>query len=457
MQLLPAAHPLFAPGVTGARHRPEMPIQLAAKACGEMHVLILNQTFYPDVASTGQLMWDLARHLDVNGHRVTVVTSSYFYGSTQAHARRRETIGNIGIVRVRQTGFGKKHLIGRLFDFASFYVTAGWQLIDGPRPDVILALTSPPMISTLAGLARQFLSKPDGSPVRFVYHVMDLYPDAAIAPGVIGAGSLPARLFARLTERTLRLADAVIVLGRDMRDRVLKNYPRGASADRIHVVQPWAESEMLSPLEKTANPLAVELRLVDSFNVVYSGNLGIAHDLETMVRGIEQTRDDQSIKWIFIGGGKRFDQLKSLAKEQNWPNIMFLPFQDREKLNFSLNLADVHLISQQPSFTGVVVPSKLFGVLAVGKPSLMIGPAEAEVSRIIDENRVGFVVENGQAARLVDRIHQLQQDANLRDEMGRRARAVFEQKFDRDTACTRIEEILKGVVDQAGDRGRVCK
>src|SRR5215218_6487080 len=105
-----------------------------------MHVLILNQTFHPDVASTGQLMWDLARHLDARGHRVTVVTSSYFYGSTRPHAKRRERIGKIDIVRVRQTGFGKQHFLGRVMDFGTFYVFAGWEFVRQPSPDVMLVL-----------------------------------------------------------------------------------------------------------------------------------------------------------------------------------------------------------------------------------------------------------------------------------------------------------------------------
>jgi colanic acid biosynthesis glycosyl transferase WcaI len=290
------------------------------------------------------------------------------------------------------------------------------------------------------------MHQPDGSRVGLVHHVMDLYPDAAIAPGVLRERSLAARIFDRITERTLASSDAVIALGRDMRDRILRRFPRGARAEAIHVVQPWAEGDLLRPIDKTDNPLAKTLGLDRTFNLVYSGNLGIAHDLQTMIGAIDQTKRDPTLKWVFIGGGNRFEQLKSTVQAQGWNNVEFLPFQDRDQLNYSLNLADVHLISQHPAFTGVVVPSKLFGILAVGKPSLMIGPADAEVSRIIDEDQVGYVVANDDVNGLLKRINDLRNDRDTLERMGRDARRVFEQNYDREVACSRIEQILRDVV-----------
>ena len=410
-----------------------------------MHVLILNQTFHPDVAATAQLMWDLALHLDSRGHRVSAVTSRNVYGSTEQLGQSYEHHGNIHIHRVRQTSFGKKHLPGRMADFLSFYASAFHTLQNVGRPDVILALTSPPMIASLGMIQRQFATSPTGRRIKLVYHVMDLYPDAAVAMNVLKPRSFPQRIMSRLTRRTLESSDAIIALGRDMKQRLINEYRLHRHPDRIHVVQPWADGDALRPLPKEENPLAKELGLQHTFNIVYSGNLGMAHDLDTLVQSMEQMRSD-NVRFLFIGGGSRFDQLKDHALKSNWPHVIFLPYQDRERLIHSLNLADVHLVSQLPAFTGIVVPSKLFGIMAVGKPVVMVGPPDCECSLVVQETGCGYVIPNGMPTSMTQHLRTLQQDSSLRAAMGHRARAAFEQNYDRPIACQRIEQILTDAV-----------
>jgi len=412
-----------------------------------MHVLILNQTFHPDVAATAQLMWDLARHLAGNGHRVSVITSRNVYGTVRRHELGHQRVGNIHIHRVGGTARGKASLLARMSDFVSFYVAAFAQLRRIATPDVILALTSPPMIALLGVLERQFVLRADGRRIRLAYHIMDLYPDAAVAMGVMRVGSVLHRLMARLTRRTLEASDAVIVLGRDMAERVVAEYGNARLRRRICVVPPWADGYELRPLEKAQVGMARALGLQGTFNVVYSGNLGMAHDVETIAQAIELTRDDASMWWLFIGGGARFDALKRRAAEAGWQHVRFLPYQQREDLIQSLNLADVHLVSQLPAFGGLVVPSKLYGIMAVGKPVVMIGPADTECARVIAETGCGHVVGNGQAAELARCLRRLRDAAAERREMGDRARRAFEVRYDRAIACARIERILAGSAD----------
>jgi glycosyltransferase involved in cell wall biosynthesis len=419
-----------------------------------MHVLILNQTFHPDTAATAQLMWDLARHLDGAGHRVSVLTSRVYYGSERLHDHRWQLYGNaIEVRRVAGTRFGKGSrlgVVGRLSDFGSFYLAAAralWR--QEPTPDVILALTSPPMVASLAVMLKGYRQWLGERAPRVVYHVMDLYPDAAEASGVLPAGGVAGEVLAGLTSLTLGRADAAIVLGRDMRERVLARYggqAEGALARRVHVVPPWADAEQLYPMEKRDNPLAGSLGLARSFNVVYSGNLGVAHDLETIVRAIEMTRAWDGLCWLFVGGGSGFGPLRQEAARRAWPHFRTLPFQPREALNASLNLGDVHLVSQLPQFTGVVVPSKLFGVMAVGRPTVMVGPADAECSRILREHQAGAVVANGDAAGLVDAVARLRRDDGYRTQVGRNARAALEANYSRSIATARIEAILRSTL-----------
>ncbi|HEV2293757.1 MAG TPA: glycosyltransferase family 4 protein [Tepidisphaeraceae bacterium] len=410
-----------------------------------MHVLILNQTFYPDVAATAQHMWDLARHLDRHGHRVTALASRTLYGTDRPAGPAHERIGAIEIHRVRGTGLGKRSLAARATDFASFYAAAGAKLQQLPAPDVILALSSPPMIAALGMMQKQFRVGEGGRRPRFVYHVMDLYPDAAVASGLFRCGGVTHRALGGITGQTLRAADAVIALGRDMRQRILARYRRHVSHERIHVVPPWADGRELFPLARADNPLAAQLGLRDTFNVVYSGNLGVAHDVTTIIQAIEMSPADAQLRWVFIGGGNGFDRIREQSARANWPHVHILPYKDRHVLNQSLNLADVHLVSQGPAFVGLVVPSKLFGIMAVGKPTIMIGPGEAECARILVEHDAGIVIPNGDAGQLTAAIQRLSADPDAARAMGRRARHAFDRHYDREIACERIMSMLEQI------------
>ena len=416
-----------------------------------MHVLILNQTFYPDVAATAQHMWDLARHLDAAGHRVTAVASRTVYGQSEQFDRARERIGRIEIHRVGQTKFGKRHTAGRLVDFLSFYVSAYRKLAALAPPDVILVLTSPPMIGLLGVLQKRFRRLPGGGRIRLVYHLMDLYPDAAVAMGVLKRRSIIARVMHRLTAQTLRACDGIIALGQDMRSRLQSEYALAQDDPRVRVIHPWADGRALYPLRAGENALRAELFAElhvppGAFAVVYSGNLGAAHDTATMAGAIARTRDDASLVWLFIGGGSGYKTLKKQADTAGWPNVRFLPYQPRERLNASLNLAGVHLISQLPAFTGVVVPSKLFGILAVGKPSIMIGPADAEVSQILTEHQAGTVVGVGDIdglLRAIDRFRTTPEAAaDGARATGDRARELFISRQSGEQQTARIEQLL---------------
>ncbi len=411
-----------------------------------MHVLILNQPFYPEVAATAQLMWDLARDLEQHGHNVTAICSRHIYGTDQSHAKAYEKIGRIEIRRVGGTRFGKKNLVGRMSDFLSFYATAFIELQKITPPDVILALSSPPMISILGVIKRMFGQRRDGGRVRLVYHVMDLYPDAAIAMGVLKPQSIVARVMTRLTRFTLENSDGIIALGRDMAELISRRYGIPQDSPHMQVIPPWSDGQQLYPMPKSESTLARQWGVTDTFNLVYSGNLGMAHDVETMAGAIERLKHDSGLRWLFIGGGNRFKAMQERAEQGGWKNVCFHPYQERDALLQSLNIADVHLVSQLPAFTGIVVPSKLYGMMAVGRPSIMIGPDDAECARAIAEAGAGCVVRIGDVDGLVAKIRELRENEPLRQQMGRRAREAFERLYDRPIACGRIRRILEEVV-----------
>lgn len=376
-----------------------------------MRILILNQAYHPDPAATAQHAHDLARALVARGHEVHVVASRSVYGASGAALPREETADGVAIHRVGLALFGKKSLAGRAADFALFHALASWRMLRLPKQDAVIALTTPPLI----GLAGWLVTRLRGG--RLVSWVMDLYPDVAVAGGVLKANGLPARLLGAVNRFTLRHSARVVVLGRCMRERVLALGVKEAS---LALIGPWAaEEERCAPVP-AGRPLTV----------MYSGNLGLAHDTQAFKRAMLLLKDDASVRFVFSGGGKRRAHIEDFAARNALAQVSFLPYLPREQLARQLALADVHLISQLPAFTGMVVPSKLYGVLAIGRAAAVVAPADAEVARVVRENGCGGIFEPSEAGgeALAAWLRRLACDREEARRLGQAARQAHERE-----------------------------
>lgn len=416
-----------------------------------MHFVLINQCYHPDTASTGQILFDLARWLEGAGHRVTVVTSRQRYGTDQLLEVGDEKSGLTEVRRLRGTRFGKRTFPGRVADFVSFYAVAFRELLRRGEADAWLVLTSPPMIGVVAEVAAGLARATGSRPPPVVHWVMDLYPEATRAHGMLGPSHPLYRVCHAAMGWAFGRSAGLVALGEDMRDLILSGHPR-LDGGKVAVVHPWADGSTLRPVDRASNPLAAELGLGRTFNLVYSGNLGLAHDLQTFLGAIERTvnAEETGVRWVFIGSGKRYEHLAAVQAEKQYPHVRMLPFMPREKLSQSLGLADVHLLSQLPEFTGVVVPSKLFGIMAAGRPALMVGPADCECARVIRRHDVGRVVEVGDVAGLLGAVREMS-SGGYAAEAGRRAREVFEREDDRPVGCRRIERMLvRSAVERRG-------
>jgi hypothetical protein len=407
-----------------------------------MHFVLINQCFHPDTASTGQILFDLSKFLAGAGHRVTVVTSRQRYGTDQLLPVGDEDDGRVRVRRLRGTRFGKRTFPGRVADFVSFYGVAFAELMRLGEADAWLVLTSPPMIGPVAHVAAEAARVSGTRPPAVVHWVMDLYPEATRAHGMLKPSHPLYRVCHAVMGRSFRGSEGIIALGDDMRDLILSSHP-GVEPERVHVVHPWADGSTLKPVDRATNPLAEELGLGRTFNLVYSGNLGLAHDLGTFLGAIDRTinQDPAGLRWVFIGSGKRYEQLEAVQREKRYPHVRMLPFMPREKLPLSLGLADVHLLSQLPEFTGVVVPSKLFGIMAAGRPALMVGPADCECARVIRKHGIGEVTAVGDVQGLLGAVDRLRVKGAV-EHAGLRARAAFEGAYDRVVCCQRMERVL---------------
>lgn len=334
-----------------------------------MRVLLLNQTFYPDVVSTAQHAADLAAGLAEAGHEVTVLASRRAYDAPARLFPARETWRGVEILRAPSTALGKISLWRRAVDFATFLVACAVRLAMLPRFDVVVAMTSPPLIAVLAAL---FVGMKGGALVSWI---MDLNPDEAIAAGALPRGSLAARVLERLLGFSLRESAVVVVLDRFMRERVVA---KGVAAERIVVLPPWSHSAVVRYDERGRERFRAAHGLAGKFVVMYSGNHSPCHPLDTVLAAARALKDEKDVTFLFVGGGSEFRR----AAECGLPNVFGLPYQPLDSLAGSLSAADLHLVVMGDAFAGIVHPCKIYNVLAIGSPVVYIGPSESHVTEL---------------------------------------------------------------------------
>jgi len=377
---------------------------------------------------------DLADHLIARGHRVTAIASRSIYGRSGATLPKRQTIDGIEIHRVGASLFGRSNLIARAADFALFYLLAGLRLLLIPRPDAVVAFTTPPFIALLGLVTRALRSS------RAVYWVMDLYPAVPIACGVMSPRSPITRLFSFLGRHLLRRSDAVVVLGRCMRRRALD---LGADPERVHLIRVWALDADLSPVPREKNALRRQWNADDRFVVMYSGNFGIAHEARTILGAVELLRNDDRIRFEFVGGGKRRDEVERAIRDRNLTNAAWREYQPRERLAESLSVGDVHLVSIRSGLEGLIVPSKLFGIMAVARPVLYVGSPESEIARIVEEAGCGMLFQEGDSSGLARAIQSLADDRGRAEALGTAGREALIGRYDAGTACSAWSALLE--------------
>jgi glycosyltransferase involved in cell wall biosynthesis len=258
---------------------------------------------------------------------------------------------------------------------------------------------------------------------------MDVYPDIATDLGVLAQNGIPARLIGAASDWSRRKADGIIVLGEDMKARLLA---RGIAADKIHIAENWADGAEIVPLPFPEGPLVIH----------YSGNLGLAHEIETIIGALRNIGNDDRFRFIFAGGGARRARLQDFCRESGLRNVEFQPYTSRAELGASLASGHLGLVTQLPETCGSVVPSKTYGIMAAGRPLLYIGPRGATPSRIIAAHGCGWHIDPGDVAGLTGLLTRLAAERYSVFEAGARARAAFEQHYDRPIGISRIAAIL---------------
>ncbi len=363
------------------------------------------------------------------GWRVTVVTSTRGYNLDETYPATAEH-GGASIHRVGGARFNRHSVAGRLANYFSFIVASGWKLLCLPAPDCLVVTSAPPFSLALAWFMRVFRRVP------FVFVAEDLYPEIAVASGILRADSGTARLAGWLFGRWLHRAAAIIVLGEHMKARLLASHPR-LDPVRVVPIDNWHDGRRLFPLARAAG---------DQVCVQYSGNFGEGHDFATLVAALEKVNGDRGLRFQFVGGGRRRAWLEAEIKQRGITGCSFHDYVSEAELNQSLNTADICLVTVARGFEGLLVPSKLYGIMAVGKPVLYYGAPGGDVPTLVKRHELGWVIEQGDADGLARALRESAADPQLRARLGANARRAFEAHYDRPLATARYLRVFDGVV-----------
>jgi colanic acid biosynthesis glycosyl transferase WcaI len=397
-------------------------------------IVFVNRYFYPDESATAQVLTDLVRALSARGFDVRVICSRQLYDEPSVQLAPRERIFEAWVRRVATTRFGRYRLLGRALDYASFYVSCAFCLLTTlKRGDLLVVKTDPPLMSLLAAPIAALKQ------VRLVNWQQDVFPEVA---SLLGMNPLPRWADAylrRLRNASLRSSQMNVVIGSHMRDYFAAN---GIPPSKLCVIENWANGEAIKPKLIGASSLRARLGLGDRFVVCYSGNLGRAHEFDTLLRAAEALKLERTFVFLMVGGGASMVALRRAVEERGLESFCFLPYQPREELNDSLAAADVHLACLLPALEGLIVPSKVYGVLAAGRPLIYIGRPDGEVARVLHDAQCGLAVQVGEAAALTDALRYLQANPEVRAAMGERARRLFCENYSLGKAVDRWVSLL---------------
>ena len=387
-----------------------------------LRLLILTQFFPPDFAATGQLIEELVKQLGQQGVDASVFTGQPGYAFATGDAPREEQDGRVRVKRSRLIRLlpskirGKKALNGLLFSIRVIL-----HLMRRSRQyDITLVTTAPPFLPVISYIANLLLGMP------YVCLLYDLYPDIAIELGIVSKHHPIAAIWRKLNQKVWQQAESIIVLSDSMKQSVVSHCPE--VAHKVSVIHSWANTDLVVPIEKQHNWFAKENDLVNPFVVMYSGNMGQCHDIDTILEAAKQLKDEP-VRFVCIGGGAKREPLKAAVAEAGLDSFLFLPYQEKSDLPYSLTACDLSLVSVAVGMERLVAPSKLYPAMAAGRPIAAVCPPTSYLGALLETAQGGAAFDNGEATALADYIRRLQRDRDLAFRLGMSGRSYVQSHF----------------------------
>ena len=317
----------------------------------------------------------------------------------------------------------------------TFYASAATRSLFLRKYDIVVTETDPPFLC-LVGRMIQFLKRS-----KLICYLQDIYPDIAIAMGTIKDGTA-ARVLSSQFKRTYNKAQGIVVLSEDMKSHLEKNV--GIDPDKIHVVPNWVDTSLIRPV-KSNNDFRNQNECDGKFVVMYSGNLGLTQNIDLMLDAAEHLEEKDQFHFLVIGDGAGRQKIEQRISESPTPNVKLLGYQPKDKLAESLSAADVQIVFLDAKIKQFLMPSKIYGILASGTPVILVTDRDTEIARLVEQNKLGVVLDNESAEDFAAAIVYLSKDKDALAHSGEMAREIAEQKYDKLVVLRQFENLLQGL------------
>ena len=409
----------------------------APRKARKRKIIFVNRFAWPDHSATAQILTQVSEALANAGHDVHIIASRAHYSGGGAELPALETHAGVTIHRTWTSRFGRANLVGRALDYMSFYASSFFSVLRHAHgKDLVIAKTDPPLLGVTIGLAARLKGAARAN------WLQDLYPEVAAALDVSLAKGPIGQILKSLRNHSLRQSELVIAIGSRMKTRLISER---IDSSRIVILPNFSRDDEISPEPDGTEELKQAWGFGEQdFIVGYSGNLGRAHDYETMLDAAGMLKDDRDTRFLFVGGGHANTLVGQEAQERGLDSLHFQPYQPESRLGQSLSVPDVHWLSLKPELEGLIVPSKFYGIAAVARPVIMIGDPDGEIGQIVTQFECGAVFAPGESRELADYLTYLKQDPASRHRLGQNARAWLNKHASRHTVLNQWTETLAG-------------
>lgn len=408
-------------------------------------VFVINY-FYPDFASTGQLLTELCLNLQ-NDFKITVIAAQPGYAGETSHTTRlfqEDQLENIKIVRIRLPKVNKTSKVSRIKYILSYFMLANIALLKEKGVDAVYTISQPPVLGGLIGTIGKFLKRS-----KHIYNIQDFNPEQAAAVSYTNKQFI-FDWAKKVDKLNCSYSDCVIVVGNDMSETLKRRFNHQVVPSHV-VINNWTNEDEILPLSKKDENIQQFLKannLEDKFIIMYSGNIGLYYDLENIIKITEYFKKYKDLAFVFIGEGAVKSDMESFVNSNEIFNVYFLPYQPKEFIKYSLNAADVHLVVNQKGIKGVSVPSKIYGVMAAGKPVLGVLEQGSEAQMLIEKSKCGVVVEPQDYQGIINSIKELYKlDKEKLITLGLNGREYLDQHLKREISINKYREILKQIIE----------
>lgn len=395
-------------------------------------LLVYAHYFYPDVASTGQILTELCEGLQQDFDITVICVVPSYDGKVSEYYREKrifkEKYKDITVIRVRVPEFDKGNKKSRIKNILAYFFNAIYATFKVGKQDIVFSISQPPILGGVLGVIGKIIKR-----AKFVYNIQDFNPEQTMAVSY-SKNKFVLNFAMFLDKFSCKKSDKIIVVGRDMQETLNKRFKNKNVPTNV-VINNWIDEKQIYPLSEDSHKV-VEFKdkygLNDKFVFMYSGNIGLYYDLENIIKVLANFKDRNDIVFAFVGDGSIKQKLVEFVESNNISNIKFIPYQKKEDLIYSLNAADIHIVTNAKGIKGISVPSKIYGVMAAGKTVLGVLEEGSEARRIIEESNCGFCYNPGDYKEIEKIIHKILENQNSVVNLGLNGRKFIERNLTKD-------------------------